>query len=468
MLEFKQEDKKWISIHPALDFTEEHAYIGQKLRYQDQALFHIISDQGFVIPIQPEENLTHLNLELTHPPYPYSMPRWTNESINRFSRLKRFPTQEKIALDKIQLLSKIKQQLERHLEFSDQRNHTFFALWVAGTYCFPLFNTYPYVHLTGLMQSGKTKLLSLCSNLSFNAFQTANITPACLFRLIEESRSTLFIDEAETLSDRKNSEEIRSILLSGYKKGELAFRAQKSLNGDFEPRGYEVYSPKMIANIEGLEAVLSSRCITIHMQRGTNETIINREIDVDDNVWQEIRDDIYPFIMVNWKEIRKQYFEFQNDTGLTGRELELWKPILCLAKLFADDVFKEMKAFAVEKSAEKNKNLASDEEILIETLLSIVDTPSYFSLKKITENMARRLDFGYVHPRKVAGLMCALGFNKTRRVASGTEFWLDIEKVKEVAKKFGASAVSADSVGVPGQGLTSNVVDGETEGTEIV
>jgi hypothetical protein len=390
--------------------------------------------------------LEHHHLTLTHQPYLYSEGRWTNESVHRFSKLKRFPTEEPIAVDKNTLLFVMTKHFTSYIEFTDAKLYSFFALWTLGTYCFPLFNTYPYVHLIGLMESGKSKLLSLCCCLSFNGFHSADITPACLFRLIEGARGSLFIDEAETLASRRSSEAVRSILLSGYRKGGNAFRADRDSDGNFVPRAYDVYGPKMMANIEGLEEVLASRCITVTMQRGVTKEIVNSEISVDNPAWQQLRDNIYPFIMVNWREIRQVYNELQNEADISGREWELWRPILALAQFFGDGVFAEMKALAMEKVAERSKNSVTEEQVLMETLLSLVTDDDFYKLKEIRDAMASRLDSGgWLDPRRVARLLRTLGFTETRRMAQGTEFKFEVEKVKDAARRLGVSVDSVDS-----------------------
>jgi hypothetical protein len=437
-------------LHPALDFTTENVYIGQKMRMLRKERYYIISDQGDLIPTTPEDILDRYHIVLSHPPYRYSEIRWSTENIKRFSKLKRAPTEEPIALKKEKLLNLIREQFKQYIEFTDKRYYTFFSLWTIGTYCFPLFNTYPYVHLVGLMQSGKSKLLSLCSCLSFNAIHSADMTSAVIYRIVELNRCSLFIDEAEALSKKNIEIGTRKLLLSGYKKGGQALRNERDPNGNFVPRRYEVYGPKMMANIEGLEEVLASRCITIMMQRGSNNEIINSEVNVAENVWQEIRDNIYPFIMVNWREIKQHYIDFQNDTKIASRELELWKPILTLAQFFGNEVFEEMKAFAIEKSVEKNRDSVTDEQVLLETLLVITGSSGYYSLRKIRDVMADRLDSGsWLDHRKVARLLKAFGFNKTRRMSHGTEFWLEAGKVNGIARRFGVSVDSEDSEDVP-------------------
>jgi len=402
-------------IHPALDFVSEHAYIGQMLPTQgrsteneNRCLFLIRDDKKVVIC--ERSNLEQNALELVHSDFCFE-PRWSLESIQKFCR------GEITATEKAQLLEKLKNEFTTYIEFSDERLYDFLALWSIGTYLFPLFNTYPYVYVGGISQSGKTKLLTLCSCICFNSIPSANMTTATIYRLIQNNRCSLFIDETEQLSSRYRAVDFRNILLNGYKKGLRTYRNRRTQDGNFVPESFEVYGPKMLANIEGLEDVLESRCITIIMQRGSNREITNKEVGENDPVWQQIRDLIYPFLMKNWKEIRRTYSEFENDTTLACREWELWKPIFSLAKFFdSTDLLERMKNLALEKSEE-----------------------------------SRRDDLGR--------LLRRLGFSNRRRVGSGTEYFFKVSEVTNLAQRLGISEVSEHSElseGTGGQGTQNN------------
>lgn len=71
------------------------------------------------------------------------------------------------------------------------------------------------------------------------------------------------IDETEKLSRPDRALEFRSILLGGYKKGEKVYRTEKLRDGTFQPEAFEVYGPKALANIGGIEDVLEDRCHTV-------------------------------------------------------------------------------------------------------------------------------------------------------------------------------------------------------------
>jgi hypothetical protein len=72
-------------IHPSLDFTAENAYIGQRYRsaLRESNRFCLIRDDGEIIHCSPEP-LEIERIELAHDYYDFQ-PRWSNESIRRFS-----------------------------------------------------------------------------------------------------------------------------------------------------------------------------------------------------------------------------------------------------------------------------------------------------------------------------------------------------------------------------------------------
>src|SRR5207237_481852 len=63
---------------------------------------------------------------------------------------------------------------------------------------------------------GKTTLLSVLSELANRAIAASNVSPPALFRVIEDLRPTLIIDEVDTFLT--GNEQLRGILNSGYNK----------------------------------------------------------------------------------------------------------------------------------------------------------------------------------------------------------------------------------------------------------
>src|SRR5437763_2936852 len=88
------------------------------------------------------------------------------------------------------------------------------ALWILHTYAFDLRNISTYIGIESPQkQCGKTTLLTLLSQLVSRPEIAANISPPAFFRVIEETRPTLLIDEGDTFLKRNG--ELRGILNAG-------------------------------------------------------------------------------------------------------------------------------------------------------------------------------------------------------------------------------------------------------------
>jgi hypothetical protein len=420
-------------IHPALDFTTEHAYVGYKNQDRTRRMLVLLRDDGRTTLFTFPNGLQQDNIELVHLDLSTD-PRWSLGAVETFRR------GQTVIMEKAQLFEEIKETLHKYIDLPEERFYAFLTLWNIGTYFFPLFNTYPYVYVGGIKNSGKSKLLAICSCIGFNSIISANMSVATIYRLIQNARCSMLIDEAEQLSNRYASEDFRNILLSGYKKGLKVYRNRRTPDGNFEAEAFEVYGPKMLANIEGLEEVIESRCITIVMHRSPNRTITDREVDLTDPIWQQLRDKIYPFMMKNWKAIKQTYAELVNDTTISNRDWELWKPMLALAKFFdSTTLFEAIKAFAVEKTEEaQNDEMDNNDYILVQSLLSMVTEDDHYSLRDIRDTMVLLLGNGnWLTERSVGRMLRRLGFNRRRRIGTGYQYFLLVQQVRNLAQTLG-------------------------------
>lgn len=191
------------------------------------------------------------------------------------------------------------------IEFSDKRDYIYHVLWDLGIYLHHLFNAFPYPYLGGVKRVGKTRVLTLHSLVAFNAIFSNNMSIASIYRLVQNAGCTLLIDETESLKNPQRAQEMRTLLQSGYKKGPKAYRIEKNTKGQLVPIGYEVYSPKALANIRGLIHVLEDRCKPTIMRRSINRKIIDREVDIGDSRWVKLRSKLYRFFLMNWLPIKK-------------------------------------------------------------------------------------------------------------------------------------------------------------------
>lgn len=434
-----------IKIHPALDFKEK-GYVGVFLPTEggnEEMLFIVTSDREIIST--NEELLKQKNIKLSHKGVKFSN-QWSSISLQDF--LKSFTT-----VDKKDIFEEVEGNYEYYIDFLDKRIYNFLSLWVIGTYLFPIFKTYPYIYIGGVKESGKTKTLYLTSLMSFNSIFSSNMSTSSIFRLIQNGRCTLFIDESEKLVNPERAQEFRSILLQGYKSGSKVFRSEKNFRDKFVVESFEVYSPKIIANIFGIEDVIGSRCIRIIMQRTTNKEIGDREIDETNNSWQCTRDKLYNFAMNYWKDIKDIYETIPNETSLSNRDWELWKPILSIASFINKELYEEIKNLAEEKSREKHiENVTETGEcVLVEALLELVKSDEFYKVKEIRVLMESKYDEEqkWLKSEWIGRALGRLGFAEKRRMGSGTEYKFTIRQIRDVANRLGL--ISHTELSLPSQ-----------------
>ena len=234
--------------------------------------------------------------------------------------------------------SLVRKVFDKYLDCPDPRILDFFSLWTMGTYVYSIFDAYPYVYVQGMKESAKTKCLEIFEVLAYNAKNSVSISPASLFRVVEASGCTLLIDESEEIAADKGTQ-LKRLLYSGYKKyGGKVYRTEEvELTGRKKkvPLQFEVYSPKALANIEGIEDVLEDRCISITMMRGKDKKKIMRAVNPKDPDVLQARYALYSSALFFHQSLKEVYDEIEMPPvevkKMSGRLWELWRPIYAIA-----------------------------------------------------------------------------------------------------------------------------------------
>ena len=215
------------------------------------------------------------------------------------------------------------------------------ALWTLHTYAFDLRDITAYIGLESPeKRCGKTTLLTVLSELVHRPLVAANISPSAFFRVIEETRPTLLIDEADTLL--KGNHELRGILNAGYSRksayvvrvGPPAAEDPETRENPIEPAAairlarFSCWCPKIMAAIGRLPDTLADRCIVIRMQRRTRREPCDRlrSLDAADLKRQCLR-----FVLDHQEEIRAATPAIPEK--LNDRAADVWEPLLALADL---------------------------------------------------------------------------------------------------------------------------------------
>lgn len=341
-------------ICPATDIVDDTLYFGVRAVKEDgqeerETLF-LVSDKRELIDVEDEETMKAKGLRFKFVPSFSS--RWSVESVKKY-------LYENHTVERGEPYVVLSFSLRKYLELQDPKEYDLVVLWAIGTYLTPVFNSYPYLAISGLKRSGKSKLLTWLEMVCFNAINSANISDPSIYRLVDATRSTILMDEAATLESRERKMDQKTILYSGYKKGAKVYRAEKYGQGTIAPTPFVLYSPKAFVTFKGCEEILADRCIELSMWRGQDPEIVNSNVEEWDGQWQKIKDTLYVWALCYWKEVRELYRQIQGSPpeGLQARYLELWAPILSLARFFG--VYDEMLKLAREKVG---KSRMEDEE----------------------------------------------------------------------------------------------------------
>ncbi|MCG2688584.1 hypothetical protein L6250_03045 [Candidatus Parcubacteria bacterium] len=215
---------------------------------------------------------------------------------------------------------------KRYIELEKEIDYYLLVAWIIGTYFFPLFYTYPFLHIKAPKRSGKSQLLNFLLQLCFNAIK-ARPSLAALGDTVDSLRGTYLIDQADVLR-RKGSEDLSDILADSYKQN-----GGKRRIIDFnKKRGREIleletYSPKAFASIKELPEDLRDRCLMVPLIRSQKNF---PDPDDSNENWRELRGELYQLLMASYDFVDSTYVTkkigYRKNQEILGRDLELWLP----------------------------------------------------------------------------------------------------------------------------------------------
>ncbi len=172
------------------------------------------------------------------------------------------------------LVTEIQGFIHRYVDVSPlfERIASYYVLF---TWVYDGFNELPYLRVRGDYGSGKTRFLLTLGSLCYKPiFASGASTVSPIFRILNEFKGTLIVDEADfRFSDEKA--EMVKILNNGNVKGFPVLRSEATGNKEFSPRAYHVYGPKLVATRGHFEdRALESRFLTEEMgQNGLRQDI---------------------------------------------------------------------------------------------------------------------------------------------------------------------------------------------------
>ena len=320
--------------------------------------------------------------------------------------------------------------LKAFFDHPDERVYQVMAAAVAWSYfCQDVKASTPYLCFIGPWRSGKTRALEALAAISYKSYMLVDPSEPSIFRIIEELKPTLIIDEAHVLDSN-----MRAILASGYRFGARVPRVidpeRKGLEGI---KFFDTFSLKIFASREELPDDLLSRTIVIRCEKALRAT--QKKIDQDKAVnlrtrWLAQKLRLHGKVNVNFDE-----FESED-----GRMQELFSPLIVVAELFGGrEAVEAVESFGHEVEREVwGLEISSEEAEVVEVLIRLVnsyrnDAPETVSVSEVL----RELGEGWT-PHKVGRKLSSLGF---RRIRTGGKrgYEINYRLLERLARRYGLS-----------------------------
>lgn len=246
-----------------------------------------------------------------------------------------------------EILYEIRTFIHKYLDISEvyEQIATYYVLF---TWMYDKFNEVPYLRTIGDFGSGKSRFLQTIGVLCYKPIFTGGATtPSPIFRIVNEVRGTLIIDEADFKFSDMTSEIVK-ILNSGYQKGTPVLRSEGK--GTFEVKAYDVFSPKIVATRETFsDKALESRFLVEEMGNGGLRSDIPRTLK--ENFYKDaelIRNKLLMWRLKNYFApvvYREELIE-----GIHPRLNQIVIPLL--STINDEDIRERLKKFIVEYNGE--------------------------------------------------------------------------------------------------------------------
>jgi len=369
-------------------------------------------------------------------------------------------------------------------KYSDLREEYYHlvAIWIMGTYIHKEFNTYPYLFINAMRGSGKTRLLKLIASFSKNGEVLTSLREAVLFRDCKDK--TILIDEFEGIASKEN-QPIRELLNAGYKKGNKVKRLKrvKKITGDeYEIEAFEIYTPICLANIWGMEEVLSDRCISLVLEK-SNNIVVTKILENFDNLdttkwvkrvffnnlvelwsyfsgygYMEAWNDYILYKYTNTlttltplttdtppkqNSLFLEMFNKIDETGISGRSLELMFPLFLVSRCLSEKAFEMMLKIAKMLNDEKREDeMIESRDISFIDFVSRQISSEFIPIKEVTfkfREFVGEEDDGdkWLNTRWVGRAIKRLNLSlDKRKMSHGNEVRLNIKKANEKMMAF--------------------------------
>lgn len=360
-------------------FYENKKYLYEQVTGYDQPTF---------IKWNKKTNKNHLNTNKITTPTKTIKPHNEDAIKNQVIRL---PTEPQEYQTTQQLLKEIQQHIHEWLDIPPLFNKIA-SYYILLTWVHDKLHTIPYLRALGDTGTGKTRFQDTIGGLCYKpTFIAGAVTPAPIYRLIQQWGGTLIIDEAD-IKDSGYYNEIITILNSGFEKGKGIARCEKNTN---EVQYFKTFSPKIIGTRQKFkDKALESRCITHITQQTSRQDIPTSLTKRFFKKEQELRNKLLTYRFKNYTKINAE----RENIELGPIEPRLKQGMSSIAIMFYNNpkMMKEFKHFLKGYQGELIEERANTYEgMIVNTLYTLLNE----GIEQIhSKTIAEKMDETYPYP----------------------------------------------------------------------
>lgn len=305
----------------------------------------------------------------------------------------------------------------RHFIDAEDTELGFLVLYATATHYFEDYQAFPILHINGDYATGKNRRIELVKQFCHKPVILTSPSLSSLFRIIDEQKGTILIDEADNLL---RYSDLESVLLAGYKKGGQISRSSKddTHRKDFRPTMFSVYCPKVLVTRGGLMSdALKSRSITIiTFPKSKDSNVPDIMSDADLATGGELRE------MLDTMIARVEQLESHDiELNLYGRNAEIFDCIQDVSGLYGEEAITDLQDFIENTYLPETEytTMLSLNEDLILALNELWDTDEKLYLTKIRKFLeGRSIDYRSMGEKEIGPALRSLKF-KLKRASKG-------------------------------------------------
>ncbi len=237
-----------------------------------------------------------------------------------------------------QLLDELDELFARFVAFPSNEARWATVLWVGHAHCLDAFDSTPRLALLSPEKgSGKTRTLEILSLVVPNPLHTVNISAAALFRIVDDKRPTLLLDEADSYLGpmvAKQHEDLRGLINAGHRRGATVYRGEVAGKA-VKVVEFQAFAAAALAGIGDLPDTIIDRSIVIPMKRRAptehvdafRERLMKPTTDKLRERLEAWSEDVTDALTDAWPEL---------PAGITDRAADVWEPLCAVGDIAGD------------------------------------------------------------------------------------------------------------------------------------